>query len=155
MKKSKMLRQHQGSALIFVVLVLVVVSIMAATITVLFNGNKNQIVYQENSMRAYYVARSGVELAYSALMTDGESLLNTFRTGQINEGQTLQLSGGALAMGEGSVAVSIARCPNPNGTADLWVQIDSTGTLANPAIRSQVRLRFNLDNPEQRIMESL
>ncbi len=146
---------EKGSALVTVILVLVVVTISVASMVALFNNNLNQIVYQEDSMRAYYIARSGIELAYSALMTEGEDLLNTFKTGGTNAAQTLQIDGGTMPLGEGNVAVSIARCVNPTGASDIWVQIESVGTLSDPAISSRMRLRFNVDNPEQRILDKL
>ncbi|MCD6435303.1 MAG: hypothetical protein J7L15_02845, partial [Clostridiales bacterium] len=52
----------------------VVLSILITSVYFVVNNNTKQVASQENRLRAYYVARSGIDIAYAALMqadTDG------------------------------------------------------------------------------------
>lgn len=65
----KILKNKKGAALIAVIIVLVVVMILASSMFVIFSNNLKQVKAQEYDAQAYYLALSGIELAYGSLMT--------------------------------------------------------------------------------------
>jgi competence protein ComGC len=68
----KRLTNEQGFVLPLVLLVMVVLSILFVSMFTLTEANTNQVVVQENNLRGYYMARSGIEIAHAALMTEDE-----------------------------------------------------------------------------------
>jgi|GEM_PF-1550985 competence protein ComGC len=69
----KRLTNEQGFVLPLVLLVMVVLSVLFVSMFTLTETNTNQVVVQENNLRGYYMARSGIEIAHAALMTkDGD-----------------------------------------------------------------------------------
>ena len=63
----KVLNNKKGAALIMVIILLVVVMIISMSVATIFSNNLKQITNQEEQIQAYYLALSGIELAYSAL----------------------------------------------------------------------------------------
>ena len=59
-------------------MVFAVLSILFTSSIMVMNTNTNQIDSQEDNIRAYYVARSGVDIAYAALMSDNLNGNNNF-----------------------------------------------------------------------------
>jgi len=73
----KRLTNEKGFVLPLVLLVMVVLSVLFVSMFTLTEANTNQVVVQENNLRGYYMARSGIEIAYAALMTeDADSKYN-------------------------------------------------------------------------------
>lgn len=75
----KRLTNEQGFVLPLVLLVMVVLSVLFVSTFTLTEANTNQVVVQENNLRGYYMARSGIEIAHAALMTkieDADSKYN-------------------------------------------------------------------------------
>ena len=68
MHKSNILNNKKGISLVFVVLVLLVLSILSMAIFTLFTSNMRQAQRQENVIRAHYLAISGVDVTFAALM---------------------------------------------------------------------------------------
>ena len=66
-------QNSRGFTLPLVLLVMIVLSILSLVVFNLLQANTRQITIQENNLRAHYVARSGIDIAYAALMTDGGS----------------------------------------------------------------------------------
>ena len=71
-KTQKLKRNKDGSILVFVVFVFLIVSIMAATISVLFSNNLTQAKRQEDNLRAHYLAMSGIDMTVATLMSTVE-----------------------------------------------------------------------------------
>lgn len=61
---------EKGFVLPLVLLVMVVLSVLFVSMFALTEANTNQVVVQENNLRGYYMARSGIEIAHAALMTE-------------------------------------------------------------------------------------
>jgi type II secretory pathway pseudopilin PulG len=59
---------NNGFILPIVIVVMVVLSILFLSVFTTVSSNARHITIQENIQRAHYVARSGVEVAYAALM---------------------------------------------------------------------------------------
>ena len=71
--KKKCEHNRNGYTLLLVLLVMTVLSILSLSIFNLFQANTRQIVIQENNLRAHYLARSGIDIAYAAMMTSTSS----------------------------------------------------------------------------------
>ncbi len=71
-EKKLNLKNKKGSILVFVVFIFLIVSIMAATISVLFSNNLTQAKRQENNLRAHYLAMAGVDMTIATLMSTVE-----------------------------------------------------------------------------------
>lgn len=73
--KIKNKRNKKGYAFTIVLIVMVVLSILFVAAYTVINSNTRQIVYQENKLRAHYLARSGANLAYTAIADNLEEFL--------------------------------------------------------------------------------
>lgn len=75
-RKSKKL--NKGFALPLVLMVVLVLSILFISIITIAQSNTRQVAIQEDNLRAYYLARSGIDIAYAALMDDNEKNFREF-----------------------------------------------------------------------------
>lgn len=143
--KLRPIKGNKGAALVFVMMVLVVVSIMVSVVAQITMGNIRQASGQEDSMRAYYIARSGAELAYEVLLTTTPSRLTEFTADP-----SLVLSENDLDFGEGSADIRITS----SGSGDTqMITIESVGALDGESISRTVKLDFYInydDYPEIR-----
>lgn len=129
----KLLFNKRGSTLVYVMFSLVFVLIMISIMINMTMSNTKMASEQSNGMQAYYVARSGVEAAYEAIVggTKPELLIN------LNNG----------------IAPSNSTATFENGTANIIVttfiesglrkiKIQSVGTLKGTSISRTVSLEF-------------
>lgn len=136
----RLIRNNKGAALVFVMMVLVVVSIMIAIVANIAQANITQAGAQEDSMEAYYIARSGVELAYEVLLTTTPSLLDTFVA---DPGTVLEQNGVDFETGTADIRIT------SNGSGDSQkILIESTGTLADDGMSRTVSLEFYINYSE-------
>ena len=126
---------NRGVALIYVVLVLLIVSIFSVSILAIFNGNLNQEEYQKQYAKAYYLAYSGVQMAFSALNVSGtpSDLFTQLKNGTISK---LPLVGTqqVISFGDGTIAISAIKITDPTSPYIGWIKISSTGTLSSNSI---------------------
>lgn len=128
---------NKGAALVFVMMVLVVVSIMVSIVAQIAMGNIRQASGQEEGMRAYYIARSGVELAYEALLTTTPSRLNEF----VADPATV-LTQNDVDFGDGTADIRVTS--SGSGNTQI-VTIESVGTLDGKNISRTVKLDFYIN----------
>ncbi len=118
-------------AMLFVLLIIGVV--ITATI-----GNSRQAGEQETGMRAYYVARSGVEAAYESLLTTEPSLLTGPAVNSFLNNGAMVLND-TLSFDQGTAEVTVS-C---TGTGfDRRIRIRSVGTI--DGVSRTVALEFYL-----------
>ncbi len=133
----KLIRNKHGAAVAYVMLALIVVFIMVSVVASIAQANIKQAGYQENSLMAYYIARSGAELAYEAIMTTTPSLLDTFKN---NSAYTLTENNIDFEKGTADVKVT------SSGTGESQkIIIESTGTLKSKPVSRTVTLEFYID----------
>lgn len=130
-------KRKQGYALMLVLVVVVILSILSMGLFFMTDANTKQVAVQEDNLRAYYLARSGIDLAYAALMVDdgGIPKLKTF----IAEGttvltDTLELPNATEAEGTVTIRVAMegtevhfqasAKMKSDNGTYTLNYYVD-------------------------------
>lgn len=144
------LRSQKGAALIFVILALVIVSIFGAAVASMVRINLSQAVNQDADAQAYYLAQSGIDLCYAALLQEGvggehDTLLYTqfSQAAKPSLGDTPTLND-TLALDGGSVAIEVSALTKGG---ERWVKIRSTASLTDSAVTKTVTLQFQADNP--------
>ena len=151
------IRDEQGAALAFVLLVLVLTTIFLVGISSIFHANLTQTVAQEDSVEAYYLAQSGVELAFAALIQEGAGGVNDTLLYDSFSIDTHPTIGDTTQM-----TYTFPSTDFPNGSVTIvvkaileggerWVQIESTGTLDSSGIDRIVTLKFSVSNTELQI----
>ena len=134
MKTRKIIKNNKGSALSFVLFTLLIVSILVGIVASLAQTNIRQAGDQEKSLQTYYIARSGVELAYEVIMTTSPSLLESFRTNP-----DMELTHEDIDFGEGTADIRVTS----KGTGDNQkIYIESTGKLKDSKRTRTVKLEF-------------
>lgn len=151
-KTKEILSGRRGAALIFVILALVLVSIFALAVASLVHGNLDQAVNQESDMQAYYLALSGQDLAYSALLqedVDGNTLVDTYFSTAVhsNPADVVPLTdilGSADGMSGGTVTITVSAITNDS---ERWVKIVSEAALDDSGVTKTITLMFQASNP--------
>lgn len=148
--------KRKGAGLVYVIMIMMIVSIMAVTIVQLSMTNTRQSVVQEQSLRAYYVARSGAELTYEVLATD-PVFINTLRTSSIGAPAYSQND---FVIGNGKVNIVILPSEElldahgfPIGRV---IEVQSTGRLTKAEdIERRIVLRFDIFQDPSRGIENI
>lgn len=68
------LKNRRGSALAFVIIILLVVFILLSSVFVLSQSNTRQVAAQEQGIHSEYIARSGAEAMFEFLINDATRL---------------------------------------------------------------------------------
>lgn len=140
------INNKKGISLVFVVLVMLVLSILSVAVFTLFTSNMRQAQLQENHIRAHYVAISGVDVTFSAIMqgTASNRLLNTYFNKPIST--TVNPLTDSLSLDGGDVEVTVSSYIE---SGNRWILITSTGTLTDGSgVSRTVQMRFRVEYPE-------
>lgn len=81
--KPKLKKNRNGSALVFVLIVLLVMSILGASVLSLSVSENRQAVLQESAMRGYYSARAGADAMASHLISNPNELDNLIEKSKV------------------------------------------------------------------------
>jgi len=148
----KVHNNERGAALIFVILALVIVSILAMAIASLVRSNLSQTVSEEDTLKAYYLAVSGQDLTYAALLqedVDGDTLVDDEFSeaahSNVADAPVLTDTLSAADGLEGGHVVITVRALEID--SERWVEIRSTATLDGSTITKTVTLQFLAENP--------
>lgn len=147
-KRISIIKNRPGGILAYVLIILLATGILTTSILHLFNSNLKQAKHQQDALEAYYLAYSGAEMAYSALLTkkpDGQLKLSDLTAG--NEFKELDID-----YGNGKISISVKISENAN--FDNWIEIESTGTLNKNNQSFTRRLFFEPANPVNKIWEN-
>lgn len=128
------LKEEKGIALAFVIVALVFVFLMVSIVAMLANTNVKQASAQEKGLQAYYIARSGAELAYEAIMTT--NLLD-----QLSNDKDKVLQENNIDFDEGTADV-IVNSEEDEELSEQMIVIKSVGTLKESGISRSVTLKF-------------
>lgn len=142
----KKLNREQGGLLAFVVVMLMVVSIIVASVLFMFNSNLKQAKLQEDNMEAYYLAYSGVEMAYAALLADSNEKLKelTRLTSPVASHVTNN-----VAIGGGEVDLIAVKSTDVG--FENWIKITSTATLSRNGQTYTRILYFDPADPTKKV----
>lgn len=131
------MKNRKGVSLIWVIIALVFVSIMTMSISTIAQSNILQAKRQDDTLQAYYIARSGAELTYEALITSSPSLLIPF-TSSSNSGNTHTLTQNNIVIGEGNADIKVT---SYNIDTVKRIKIESIGKLKN--VTKTIYLEFD------------
>lgn len=134
-------QNEKGFALIAVLIVMVALSILFLALINLTNTNSKQLDMQEDHMRAYYLSKSGIDIAYAALMQDDKNGVQNIK--DIIDGKTVKLES----------ALELPNTTNPIGKVtinvklvDEEVRIAASAQLENSKSTSTLVLYINKDD---------
>lgn len=128
------LKSQQGNVLAYVMIVMVVVFILVGAVVSLAQSNIRQASAQEKGMQAYYLARSGAELAFEALLDPDCNVLNELKNGTLTEkSEVVDFDNGTA-----DVKVTYEAATDPPK-----ILVESVGTLDGSGIDRTVKLEFN------------
>jgi hypothetical protein len=128
------IKSKKGAALAFVLVALVFVFIMISIVATFSQANIKQAGAQESDIKAFYIARSGVELAYQVLMKKG--LVAQYEAGTL----TGDLVENDIDFEEGTANVTVSPFVDENDLKKI--RITSVGTLNGSTNSSTVSLEF-------------
>ena len=132
----------KGAALMFVVIALLVAMIMIVTVAQLAQTNIRQASTQEKGIQAYYIARSGAELAYEALCAPPIARLSQIDTFGNSKLPTPNPT--TISIGEGKANISLTTKLDSNNKRKIV--ITSVGTLNQSQISNTVKLEMFADS---------
>lgn len=133
----------RGFTLLFAMAVLLIMSILSVAIFTLFTSNIATEKMQADAIRAHYVAQSGVDVAFGALLQDGSSLLTDYFDKSASVSVTPLTSQITLDSGTADIVVS----SYIDGT-ERWVVITSTGSITGSTVTQVSKLSFNIRYPQ-------
>lgn len=143
MRSYKQVMNKKGMALLLVLLIMVVLSILSVAVLTMFTTNMNNEKMQEDSIRAHYIAMSGIDVTFSALLQDDQSLLDDYFNKALNVTITSLSDTIEFDDGEAHIVVS-SHVEND----ERWVMITSTATLEGSNIDNTVTMKFRVEYPE-------
>jgi hypothetical protein len=119
----------KGIALVYAILILVVVSILSVSVLALFSSNLRQEEYQKEYMEAYYLAYSGIQMAFSAITAEDNlgnpnDLFNKLKNGSISE-----CTQNGISYGAGVINIKVIKINDISSTYNGLIKITSTGKL--------------------------
>jgi hypothetical protein len=128
----KKFKHIKGSALVYTLIVFMMASIFGTIVISVFNNNLLQTKNQEHHAEAYYLAYSGIEMAFSALIADENDLFNKIKNGNITtlDSRTdpnTDKTDGHILFQTGYIDFIVTRSNETNYVG--WIKIVSTGTL--------------------------
>lgn len=141
------MKRNRGLAFISVIIMFVVSFILLASMTLLFRQDLNETTNQDHRTEAYYLALSGIEIGYAALMTDIDPDVNVEKlyyedfTGS-KIGNVKEQKG--ISYGNGKIDI---RLSGKKIDGKDWVVINSTGKLNDSDISISTNMEFMSDNP--------
>lgn len=153
---AKKIKDCRGTALINVMVTLVVVSVFLGIIASIFAANLRETNFQKQRVKAYYLALSGSDLCYAALVKQGveggdntdtmlyerfskENVPNIASTPTLTV--TMDEADGLVG---GTATVTISAF-DKNGLR--WVKIKSTARLTESTVSNTTTLDIQVTNP--------
>ena len=143
MGKRKIINNRSGVGLVYAVLVLLVVSVLSVAVFTLFASNINQAQRQEDAMRSHFIAISGVEVAFGALLQDNKSLLINHFDKIIS--QSVSPLSDTIVFDDGEAQITITSYIEDEMRI---VNIQSIGLATNSSISREINMWFRIEYPE-------
>jgi type II secretory pathway pseudopilin PulG len=143
MKRYRKVLDNRGVTLVFVLAVLLIMSTLSVAIFALFSSNMNEEQMQTDAIRAHYVAQTGVDVAFGALLQNNHSLLTAYFDKAITVVVTSLTDTVTLDNGSASIVVS----SYIEGT-ERFILITSTGSISNSSVTQVSKMSFNVKYPQ-------
>lgn len=154
MKKWGVLKKRKGSALVWVLVVLIVLTILISSVAYIVRQNTFETSKQEERLQTYYIALAGIDLTYAALMDPANSPKKieqvrtklTRNSTPITDNITIDINGDKK--GVANVAIDRIKVKEIN-----WIRITSVGQLNGNNTKVSSIMRINEDNHNQIVRE--
>jgi len=143
MNRYRKVLDNRGVTLVFVLAVLLIMSTLSVAIFALFSSNMNEEQMQTDAIRAHYVAQTGVDVAFGALLQNNRSLLTSYFDKAITVVVTPLTDTVDLDNGSASIVVS----SYIDGT-ERFVLITSTGSISDSNVTQVSKMSFNVKYPQ-------
>jgi len=131
-------KKRKGSALAFVIVMLMVVSLLSMSMAQVFSSNLKQTKFLQNSLEAYYLAYSGALIGYEALLANSNEKLD-----DLVDGDTIDPS--TLTFGNGTAVVTAEVSTDTN--FEDWIKITSDAELDDNNATYRRIMYFDPANP--------
>lgn len=157
MKNKWSLNKRKGSALIWMLLAFSVLMILTTSIFYIVRQDLYETAKQEERLQTYYIALSGVDLTYAALMDSAnepkkiESAISKLKSKStpITDTIIIDIDGEE----KGTATVSIDRIKDEKDI--YWIRITSVGQLTGKSVTVSSTMRINESNYNQIVREKL
>ena len=147
MVKAVLIKNKKGVSLVYVILVLLVMSLLAVAVFTLFSSNYAQSKYQEQSVKAHFIAISGVELALGVLLysdDDISSLLVSYFRPSDNSFIAEPLTD-RIELENGYVDITISSYIESD---EKQIRVEATGYLEGTSMSKNLVMTFNAKYPQ-------
>lgn len=152
-KNIRMVRNRDGVAIIWVVILLALIIIIASSVMYIARQNTLETIRQEQRMQAYYLSLAGIEIGYAALMTPdttpGPQYIDRFNNvSKVAVSYSEDIKEGTKTIGKVDVTIS-----NITVSGKRWIEVKSIGTLEDSNVSTSSSLRIDASNHEIIIRE--
>lgn len=144
----KYINNRSGVAMVYAIIVLVLVAIFATTVSAIFGNNLKQAKVQEHSVEAYYLAYSGVQMAFTALIADDNTLFD-----QIKDGTVASLSENDVPFESGTIDITVTKSTETNYPG--WIKITATGTVTENNISRTRTVYIDASNQKNVVWQEI
>lgn len=127
-----------GSALAYVIIILMIFSVLSLVMINIFNSNLKQTKYIQNNLEAYYLSYSGALIGYEALLANNSQKLDALTKGTVIPASTILFD-------NGNAVVSVVISTDEN--FEDWIKISSKATLTKNGLVSTRIMYFNPADP--------
>ena len=144
-------KSENGAALVWVLILMVVFVTLTSSMLFLSRQDIFETVNHKESTKAYYLAESGVDLAYAALMKKtNPSDVPLIKSYQNNHAKVYTQQ---ITIGSDTVDI---RIESVEIDGKWWVKVTSTGTVtaSNVSETTSLRIDIGMDNFEHLVRES-
>ena len=150
----KQMKNEEGAALIWALILFVIVVILSASAIVVARQDILETNLQNQRLKAYYMALSGVELGYAALMapdsTPGPLYINRFNASKAQVTHEEIIKEGLETVGKVQIAIDWVTV---DGKA--WVQISAVGHLEGSSVTATSVMRIDPSNHANIVSEKI
>lgn len=143
-KRNIKLNSDDGSALAFVIIMIMVLTIFVSSILFLFDNNLIQAKKIEVNMEVYYLAYSGVEMSYAALLANTNEKMK-----ELTDLTVASLTTNSISFGNGEIDTQAVLSKDP-GFVD-WIKITATATLDSNGDTDTRIMYFDPNDPTKKV----
>lgn len=147
--RKKWLKEEKGAALAWTLILFVVMTILATSIMFIVQQDLREVVMQEKRIKTFYIAQSGVELSYAALMQNENEYFNKMVNDTVvSMVDEIDVYDGETVVGKAAVTVTPEMIDGKK-----WIKIVSIGTLTGETMTVRTVMRIDSTNIMNVIME--
>lgn len=147
------MKNRQGSALVMVLMIFLIVSIITLSVITVFSQNTKQISYQNNKMKAYYLAKSGVDMGYAAIRqpksdTNPITIENGLEDNEtINLEKNIEIKDFDEESGKLIGIIEKIKITRKLENGEPWIYIYAEALDINTGTIAKANMKYPIDNP--------